>query len=87
MPLPAWDIQGQQAVSAASAFEAVQECGTRADGVASATTPEILAEMTQPVASEQMEVPIAPVYPLERVRDAYIEVEKRHTHGEIALVP
>jgi NADPH:quinone reductase-like Zn-dependent oxidoreductase len=32
-------------------------------------------------------VPIARVYPLDEVRDAYRELERRHTRGKIVLVP
>jgi NADPH:quinone reductase-like Zn-dependent oxidoreductase len=39
------------------------------------------------VASGQIEVPIAATYPLERVKDAYDKLEKRHTRGKIVLIP
>jgi NADPH:quinone reductase-like Zn-dependent oxidoreductase len=39
------------------------------------------------VASGQIEVPIAATYPLDRVKDAYDELEKRHTRGKIVLIP
>jgi NADPH:quinone reductase-like Zn-dependent oxidoreductase len=32
-------------------------------------------------------VPIADVYPLARVREAYTELGRRHTHGKIVLRP
>jgi len=32
-------------------------------------------------------VPIAATYPLERVADAYAQLEQRHTRGKIILVP
>jgi len=69
------------------AFDAAAEYGTKAEGSASATTPEILDEMAQLVAAGRIEVPIAATYPLERVREAYDELEKRHTRGKIVLVP
>jgi hypothetical protein len=34
-----------------------------------------------------LEVPIANVYPLAQVREAYAELERRHTHGKIVLGP
>ena len=43
--------------------------------------------MAELVASGQIEVPIAATYPLERVKDAYDELEKRHTRGKIVLIP
>ena len=38
-----------------------------------------------PVEVGELEVPIARVYPLERVRDAYGELEQGHTRGKIVL--
>jgi NADPH:quinone reductase-like Zn-dependent oxidoreductase len=34
-----------------------------------------------------LDVPVAAAYPLEQVREAYAELEKRHTRGKIVLVP
>ena len=34
-----------------------------------------------------LEVPIAKVYPLAQVREAYTELERRHTRGKIVLRP
>lgn len=68
-------------------FAAAQEFGTKAEGSSEATTVEVLAEMADHVASGRVELPIAASYPLESVREAYIELEKRHTRGKIVLVP
>jgi NADPH:quinone reductase-like Zn-dependent oxidoreductase len=35
----------------------------------------------------ELEVPIAHVYPLEQVRNAFRELERRHTYGKIVLMP
>jgi NADPH2:quinone reductase len=67
-------------------FEKAQELGTRAEGSAAGTI-EILSEMSDLVASGQIEVPIAATYPLDQVREAYAELEKRHTRGKIVLIP
>jgi NADPH:quinone reductase-like Zn-dependent oxidoreductase len=64
-----------------------KELGTKAEGSGDASTTEVLAEMAELVASGQIEIPIAATYPLERVRDAYAELERRHTHGKIVLIP
>jgi NADPH:quinone reductase-like Zn-dependent oxidoreductase len=69
------------------AFDAAKEYGTKAEGSGDASTTEILAEVAELVASGQIEVPIAATYPLERVKDAYDELEKRHTRGKIVLIP
>jgi NADPH:quinone reductase len=69
------------------AFDAAKEYGTQAAGSGDATTTEVLAEMAELVASGQIELPIAATYPLEKVKDAYAELEKRHTRGKIVLIP
>jgi hypothetical protein len=43
--------------------------------------------MAELVASGQIEIPIAATYPLEQVRAAFAELEERHTHGKIVLIP
>ena len=43
--------------------------------------------MADLVASGQIEIPIAATYKLEQVRDAFAELEQRHTLGKIVLVP
>jgi NADPH:quinone reductase-like Zn-dependent oxidoreductase len=35
----------------------------------------------------ELELPIARVYPLDQVRDAYRELAEGHTHGKIVLRP
>lgn len=69
------------------AREKAQELGAKAEGSVDASTTEVLSEMAQLVAAHQIEIPIAATYPLERVRDAFAELEGRHTHGKIVLIP
>ncbi len=69
------------------AFQVAAQTGVKAEGSSTASTPEVLAEMAQLVASGQISVPIAATYPLDRVREAYAELEQRHTHGKIVLIP
>lgn len=69
------------------AREKALEVGAKAEGSVDASTAEVLSEMAQLVASGQIEIPIASTYPLEEVRDAFAELEERHTHGKIVLVP
>lgn len=47
----------------------------------------VLAELAQLIADGKLEIPIAHTYPLEQVRDAYRELEHRHTLGKIVLHP
>ncbi|MCW2675960.1 MAG: NADPH:quinone reductase [Modestobacter sp.] len=64
-----------------------REVGARTEGSAEATSTEVLAEMAALVADGRIDLPIAATYPLERVRDAFAELEERHTLGKIVLVP
>lgn len=52
-----------------------------------AATTEVLADLAEAIASGKLEVPIAATYPLDAVRDAYSDLERRRTHGKIVLVP
>jgi NADPH:quinone reductase len=70
-----------------ASFEKAQELGVKAEGSVTASTPEVLTEMAGLVTSGAIEFPIAATYPLERVRDAFEELEQRHTHGKIVLIP
>ena len=47
----------------------------------------MLAELAVLIADGHLEVPIANVCPLAQVREAYTEVERRHTRGKIVLRP
>jgi NADPH:quinone reductase-like Zn-dependent oxidoreductase len=45
------------------------------------------AELAGLIDNGQLEIPIAAVYPLARVQDAYRELEQGHTLGKIVLKP
>jgi len=69
------------------AFDAAAELGTKSDGSATASTPEVLADMAGLIVDGSVTLPIAATYPLDRVADAFAELERRHTHGKIVLIP
>ena len=69
------------------AFPRAGELGTKADGSGTASTQEVLSEMTGLVAQGVIEVPIAATYPLDEVAQAYAQLEQRHTRGKIVLIP
>jgi NADPH:quinone reductase len=69
------------------AYEKAQEVGAKMEGSGDATSPEILGEMAELVAAGKIEVPIAATYPLEEVREAFEQLEDRHTLGKIVLLP
>ncbi|GAB5013684.1 NADP-dependent oxidoreductase [Mycobacterium avium subsp. hominissuis] len=68
-------------------FEKAAEVGAKTEGSAEASTPEVLAEMADLIVSGALEFDIAATYPLDRVADAFAELEQRHTHGKIVLLP
>lgn len=68
-------------------FALAAETGIKAEGSAQAGTPEVLAELADLAASGALQVPIAATYPLEQVREAFTELEQRHTRGKIVLLP
>jgi NADPH:quinone reductase-like Zn-dependent oxidoreductase len=69
------------------AYEKAQEVGAKMKGSSDASSPEILKEMAELVAAGRIELPIAATYPLEEVREAFEQLEDRHTLGKIVLVP
>jgi NADPH2:quinone reductase len=70
-----------------AARERAHQLGAKAKGSVDASTQEVLSHMADHVAHENIEIPIARTYPLDRVADAFAELEQRHTHGKIVLLP
>ncbi len=68
-------------------WDAAQKYGVKMEGSAAAASAEVLAELAKLVDEGKLEVPIANVYPLEQVRDAFTELERRHARGKIVLRP
>lgn len=66
---------------------AAQEHGAKTDGSAAAASVEVLAELAGLIAEGRLEIPIAKIYPLAEVREAFRDLEQRHTLGKIVLVP
>jgi NADPH:quinone reductase-like Zn-dependent oxidoreductase len=67
---------------AAQAHPGVQVKGTHDVGSAA-----LLTELAGMVADGRLQVPIAATFPLEQVQAAFTELERRHTHGKIVLLP
>jgi NADPH:quinone reductase-like Zn-dependent oxidoreductase len=59
----------------------------KTEGNHEAATKDVLAELAGQLATGRLEIPIARVYPLAEVRDAYRELEQHHTRGKIVLEP
>jgi NADPH:quinone reductase-like Zn-dependent oxidoreductase len=68
-------------------FAAVEQFGVQSAGGADASTAAVLAELADLIARGELDVPIAGVFALDDVRDAYLELEKRHTRGKLVLRP
>ena len=66
-------------------FAAAAEHGVMTEGNAAGANAVDLAEVAGRIADGRLDLPIAAVYPLEDVRSAYRELERRHTRGKIVL--
>jgi NADPH:quinone reductase-like Zn-dependent oxidoreductase len=74
-------------VNTTTDYGAVAQFGVQSAGGAEAATATVVAELAELVARHELEVPIAGVFSLDDVRDAYRQLESRHTHGKIVLRP
>lgn len=68
-------------------FQKAAEVGAKTEGSAEASTREVLTQIANLVVTRDVDFDVAATYPLDRVADAFEELEKRHTHGKIVLVP
>ncbi len=68
-------------------FQKAGEVGATTEGSVVASTPEVLAEMSDVIVTGAIDFEVAATYPLDRVADAFEELEKRHTRGKIVLLP
>jgi NADPH:quinone reductase-like Zn-dependent oxidoreductase len=68
-------------------FPAVAAHGVKSEGNASGASAAVLGELAILVAEGVLDVPIANTYPLDRVQDAFRELEHGHTRGKIVLIP
>jgi len=68
-------------------FEKAAEVGAKTEGSAEASTAAVLSEIADLIVSGAVDFDVAATYPLDRVSDAYEQLEQRHTHGKIVLLP
>ncbi len=68
-------------------FTAGEKYGVKTDGSAAGASAEVMAKLVALIDEGKIEIPIAHVYPLDQVRDAYRELEQHHTRGKIVLKP
>jgi NADPH:quinone reductase-like Zn-dependent oxidoreductase len=68
-------------------YGAAEKFGVKTAGNSDAASAEVLSELAGMISAGRLEIPIARVYPLDEVRAAYQDLERRHTRGKIVLVP
>jgi NADPH:quinone reductase-like Zn-dependent oxidoreductase len=68
-------------------FAAAAKYGVKTEGNHEAANAEVLAQLAGLLSAGRLEIPIAKVYRLDDVREAYRELEQRHTRGKIVLEP
>jgi NADPH:quinone reductase-like Zn-dependent oxidoreductase len=68
-------------------FQAAEKYWVKAEGNSAAASATVLAELAALISTGQLEIPIAGTYGLGEVKDAFRELEKRHTRGKIVLRP
>lgn len=66
-------------------FPAAAKYGVKTEGSYAAANADVLGQLAGLIAAGRLEIPIAKVYPLAQVREAYRELEQRHTRGKIVL--
>jgi NADPH:quinone reductase-like Zn-dependent oxidoreductase len=76
-----------QRIDTITALQKAQELGTKAEGSMAASTKDVLTELATLLAAGAIDLPIAATYPLDQVADAFAQLEQRHTHGKIVLIP
>ncbi|MFF1612119.1 NADP-dependent oxidoreductase [Amycolatopsis sp. NPDC058278] len=68
-------------------FAAAEKYNVKTDANAAGASADVLRELGLLLDKGLLTLPIARVYPLDEVRDAYRELERRHTRGKIVLRP
>jgi NADPH2:quinone reductase len=76
-----------QRIDTIISFEKAAEVGAKTEGSAESSTTALLSEIAGLISSGAVDFDVAATYPLDRVVDAYAELEQRHTHGKIVLLP
>jgi NADPH:quinone reductase-like Zn-dependent oxidoreductase len=64
---------------------AAQRYGTRTDAQVEGFSPAVVTHLAELVVGGDLTIPIAAVYPLDRIRDAYERLAKGHVDGRIVL--
>lgn len=76
-----------QRVNTVIDFPALVTFPVKAAGSLHAANADVLAELAKLISDGNLEIPIAGVYPLDEVQQAFRTLEQRHTRGKIVLRP
>jgi NADPH2:quinone reductase len=76
-----------QRINTIISFAKAAEVGAKTEGSAEASTSAVLQEIADQIVSGAIDFDVARTYPLDSVVDAFKELEQRHTHGKIVLLP
>ncbi|MDT5058277.1 MAG: hypothetical protein QOF66_6643 [Mycobacterium sp.] len=68
-------------------FPAVERFGVKVEGNAEAADAAVLAQLADLIAAGELDAPVAEVYRLDQVQEAFRTLEQRHTRGKIVLRP
>jgi NADPH:quinone reductase-like Zn-dependent oxidoreductase len=68
-------------------FAAAAKHGVKTEGNSAAANAKVLSELAALIDAGRLEIPIAKIYRLTDVREAYQDLARRHTRGKIVLVP
>jgi NADPH:quinone reductase-like Zn-dependent oxidoreductase len=68
-------------------FAAAAKYGVKTEGNGAAANAKVLAELASLIDAGRLEIPIAKVYHLAEIREAYQDLARRRTRGKIVLVP
>jgi NADPH:quinone reductase-like Zn-dependent oxidoreductase len=68
-------------------FAAAAKYGVKTEGNSAAANAKVLAELASLIDAGRLEIPIAEVYHLAEIREAYQDLARRRTRGKIVLVP
>jgi NADPH:quinone reductase-like Zn-dependent oxidoreductase len=68
-------------------FAVAAKYGVKTEGNSAAANAKVLAELASLIDAGRLEIPIAEVYHLAEIREAYQDLARRRTRGKIVLVP
>lgn len=74
-------------IETTAAIHRGREIGAHTAGSPDGASAGVLADLAGTLAAGEIDLPIAAVFPLERVRDAFVALRSAHAPGKVVLVP